>query len=85
MGKPYVEYQNGPQSYSPLGLILASLHSVGLNFSGNYSQISRLGKSVSLEEAQPGDIALFCIDVCGKPCHGGIFIGRDIFAHVDTK
>lgn len=51
IGKPCAEYQNGPQSYSPIGLILASLHSVGLNFSGNYCQMSRLGRSVTPREA----------------------------------
>lgn len=47
--------------------------------------MSRLGRSVVLKEAIPGDVVLFCIDVCGKPCHGGIFIGRDVFVHVDTR
>ena len=36
IGKPCAEYQGGFASFSPIGLILASLHSVGLNFSGNY-------------------------------------------------
>lgn len=77
IGKPYVWGATGPDSYDCSGLTQAAWKAAGVDIPRvTYDQVNA-GTTVSLANAQPGDLVFFYDDVT----HVGIYIGNGMMIH----
>lgn len=77
IGKPYVWGATGPDSYDCSGLTQAAWNAAGITLPRTtYDQVNA-GTTVSLSNAQPGDLVFFYDDVT----HVGIYIGNGMMIH----
>lgn len=77
IGKPYVWGATGPDSYDCSGLTQAAWKAAGVTLPRTtYDQVNA-GTTVSLADAQPGDLIFFYSDVS----HVGIYIGNGMMIH----
>jgi cell wall-associated NlpC family hydrolase len=77
IGKPYVWGATGPESYDCSGLTQAAWKAAGVDIPRvTYDQVNA-GTTVSLSNAQPGDLVFFYDDVT----HVGIYIGNGMMIH----
>ena len=77
IGKPYVWGATGPDSYDCSGLTQAAWKAAGVSLPRTtYDQVNA-GTTVSLADAQPGDLVFFYDDVS----HVGIYIGNGMMIH----
>ncbi|MYS89380.1 MULTISPECIES: C40 family peptidase [Streptomyces] len=77
IGKPYVWGAVGPGSYDCSGLTQAAWKAAGVTLPRTtYDQVNA-GTTVSLTDAQPGDLVFFYDDVT----HVGIYIGNGMMIH----
>ncbi|MDQ0750742.1 cell wall-associated NlpC family hydrolase [Streptomyces africanus] len=77
IGKPYVWGAVGPGSYDCSGLTQAAWKAAGVTLPRTtYDQVNA-GTTVSLADAQPGDLVFFYDDVT----HVGIYIGNGMMIH----
>ncbi|MGW4731989.1 NlpC/P60 family protein [Streptomyces shenzhenensis] len=77
IGKPYVWGATGPGSYDCSGLTQAAWKAAGVTLPRTtYSQVEA-GTTVSLANAQPGDLIFFYDDVS----HVGLYIGNGMMIH----
>ncbi|GKQ34380.1 C40 family peptidase [Streptomyces sp. A012304] len=77
IGKPYVWGATGPESYDCSGLTQAAWKAAGVSLPRTtYDQVNA-GTTVSLADAQPGDLVFFYDDVT----HVGIYIGNGMMIH----
>ncbi|MFJ8597431.1 NlpC/P60 family protein [Streptomyces shenzhenensis] len=77
IGKPYVWGATGPGSYDCSGLTQAAWKAAGVTLPRTtYSQVEA-GTTVSLANAQPGDLIFFYDDVT----HVGLYIGNGMMIH----
>ncbi|MGW1002337.1 NlpC/P60 family protein [Streptomyces sp. NPDC002520] len=77
IGKPYVWGATGPGSYDCSGLTQASWKAAGVSLPRTtYDQVNA-GTTVSLSNAQPGDLIFFYDDLS----HVGIYIGNGMMIH----
>ncbi|MFJ8536243.1 NlpC/P60 family protein [Streptomyces sp. NPDC093591] len=77
IGKPYVWGATGPDSYDCSGLTQAAWKAAGVDIPRvTYDQVNA-GTTVSLSNAQPGDLIFFYDDVT----HVGIYIGNGMMIH----
>ncbi|MFJ3665501.1 NlpC/P60 family protein [Streptomyces sp. NPDC090106] len=77
VGKPYVWGATGPDSYDCSGLTQAAWNAAGISLPRTtYDQVNA-GTTVSLANAQPGDLVFFYDDVT----HVGIYIGNGMMIH----
>jgi cell wall-associated NlpC family hydrolase len=77
IGKPYVWGAVGPGSYDCSGLTQAAWKAAGVTLPRTtYDQVNA-GTTVSLANAQPGDLVFFYDDVT----HVGIYIGNGMMIH----
>ncbi|MGW3444760.1 NlpC/P60 family protein [Streptomyces sp. NPDC001076] len=77
IGKPYVWGATGPGSYDCSGLSQAAWKAAGVSLPRTtYDQVNA-GTTVSLADAQPGDLVFFYGDVS----HVGIYIGNGMMIH----
>jgi cell wall-associated NlpC family hydrolase len=77
IGKPYVWGATGPDSYDCSGLTQAAWNAAGISLPRTtYDQVNA-GTTVSLANAQPGDLVFFYDDVT----HVGIYIGNGKMIH----
>ena len=77
IGKPYVWGATGPGSYDCSGLSQAAWKAAGVSLPRTtYDQVNA-GTTVSLADAQPGDLVFFYGDVS----HVGIYIGSGMMIH----
>ncbi|MBE8474388.1 C40 family peptidase [Streptomyces justiciae] len=77
IGKPYVWGATGPDSYDCSGLTQAAWNAAGISLPRTtYDQVNA-GTTVSLANAQPGDLVFFYDDVT----HVGIYIGNGMMIH----
>ncbi|MHC3468307.1 C40 family peptidase [Streptomyces sp. 7R007] len=77
IGKPYVWGATGPDSYDCSGLTQAAWKAAGVTLPRTtYDQVNA-GTTVSLADAQPGDLIFFYDDVS----HVGIYIGNGMMIH----
>jgi cell wall-associated NlpC family hydrolase len=77
IGKPYVWGATGPDSYDCSGLTQAAWNAAGISLPRTtYDQVNA-GTTVSLSNAQPGDLVFFYDDVT----HVGIYIGNGMMIH----
>ncbi|MEV7343183.1 NlpC/P60 family protein [Streptomyces sp. NPDC093544] len=77
VGKPYVWGATGPGSYDCSGLTQAAWKAAGVTLPRvTYDQVTA-GTTVSLTDAQPGDLVFFYGDVS----HVGLYIGNGMMIH----
>ncbi|MFJ9540402.1 NlpC/P60 family protein [Streptomyces sp. NPDC101225] len=77
IGKPYVWGATGPDSYDCSGLTQAAWKAAGVSLPRTtYDQVDA-GTTVSLTDAQPGDLIFFYDDIS----HVGIYIGNGMMIH----
>ncbi|MFR0357763.1 NlpC/P60 family protein [Streptomyces sediminimaris] len=77
IGKPYVWGATGPDSYDCSGLTQAAWKAAGVSLPRTtYDQVDA-GTTVSLADAQPGDLIFFYDDIS----HVGIYIGNGMMIH----
>ncbi|MFH0516712.1 NlpC/P60 family protein [Streptomyces sp. M41] len=77
IGKPYVWGATGPDSYDCSGLTQAAWKAAGVDIPRvTYDQVNA-GTTVSIANAQPGDLVFFYDDVT----HVGIYIGNGMMIH----
>ncbi|MEU6554040.1 NlpC/P60 family protein [Streptomyces sp. NPDC046915] len=77
IGKPYVWGATGPGSYDCSGLTQAAWRAAGVSLPRTtYDQVNA-GTTVSLANAQPGDLVFFYDDVS----HVGVYIGNGMMIH----
>jgi cell wall-associated NlpC family hydrolase len=77
IGKPYVWGATGPGSYDCSGLTQAAWKAAGVTLPRTtYDQVEA-GTTVSISQAQPGDLVFFYDDIS----HVGIYIGNGMMIH----
>ncbi|MEU0407065.1 NlpC/P60 family protein [Streptomyces griseorubiginosus] len=77
IGKPYVWGATGPGSYDCSGLTQAAWKAAGVDLPRvTYDQVDA-GTTVSLADAQPGDLVFFYDDIS----HVGLYIGNGMMIH----
>jgi cell wall-associated NlpC family hydrolase len=77
VGKPYVWGATGPDSYDCSGLTQAAWKAAGVTLPRvTYDQVNA-GTTVSLADAQPGDLVFFYDDIS----HVGLYIGNGMMIH----
>ncbi|MBO4256774.1 C40 family peptidase [Streptomyces griseorubiginosus] len=77
IGKPYVWGATGPGSYDCSGLTQAAWKAAGVDLPRTtYDQVNA-GTTVSLADAQPGDLIFFYDDIS----HVGVYIGNGMMIH----
>ncbi|MEU6356964.1 NlpC/P60 family protein [Streptomyces sp. NPDC047072] len=77
IGKPYVWGATGPDSYDCSGLTQAAWNAAGISLPRvTYDQVNA-GTTVSLADAQPGDLVFFYDDIS----HVGLYIGNGMMIH----
>lgn len=77
IGKPYVWGATGPDSYDCSGLTQAAWKAAGVDIPRvTYDQVNA-GTTVTLANAQPGDLVFFYDDIT----HVGIYIGNGMMIH----
>ncbi|MGX9883540.1 C40 family peptidase [Streptomyces sp. NPDC002276] len=77
VGKPYVVGAAGPGSYDCSGLTQAAWKAAGVALPRATTSQANAGPTVSLDDAQPGDLLFFHDDVS----HVGVYVGDGMMIH----
>ncbi|OAH13114.1 C40 family peptidase [Streptomyces jeddahensis] len=77
IGKPYVWGATGPGSYDCSGLTQAAWKAAGVSLPRTTWDQVKVGTTVSVDNAQPGDLVFFYDDIS----HVGIYIGNGEMIH----
>ncbi|WP_369248666.1 NlpC/P60 family protein [Streptomyces sp. R41] len=77
IGKPYVWGATGPDSYDCSGLTQAAWKAAGVTLPRTTWDQVNAGTTVSLADAQPGDLIFFYDDIS----HVGLYIGNGMMIH----
>lgn len=81
LGKPYKWGANGPDMFDCSGFVWWCCKENGITFQRTTAaQLSKMGKSVSHSQLQPGDIITFKTEP-PRVSHVGIYIGNNKFVH----
>jgi len=82
LGKPYVWGNEGPDSFDCSGLVqYIYKNALGKNLPRVSYEQCKVGKAVSREDLQPGDLVFFDTMNKGRVSHVGIYIGNNEFTH----
>jgi cell wall-associated NlpC family hydrolase len=81
VGKPYVWGASGPGSFDCSGLTMYSYAAAGVALPHSSSTQSTMGKPVSRDQLQPGDLVFFYSPVS----HVGMYIGNGQMVHASTE
>ncbi len=86
LGKPYRSGGNGPNSFDCSGLVKYVYGHYGISTPRSSSSFSSYGTTVSLSEAQPGDIMCYRTGGNGGGIsHVGIYAGNGELIHASTS
>ncbi|WP_405849504.1 C40 family peptidase [Streptomyces sp. NBC_01518] len=77
VGKPYVWGAAGPGSYDSSGLTQAAWKAAGVTLPRVITDQANAGPTVSLADAQPGDLVFFHDDIT----HVGVYVGDGTMIH----
>ncbi|MBA4861478.1 C40 family peptidase [Streptomyces sp. PSKA54] len=77
IGKPYVWGATGPESYDWSGLTQAAWKTAGVSLPRTTWDQVKVGTTVSVDNAEPGDLVFFYDDIS----HVGIYIGNGEMIH----
>nr|WP_033280091.1 C40 family peptidase [Streptomyces sp. NRRL F-525] len=77
VGKPYVWGAAGPGSYDSSGLTQAAWKAAGVTLPRVITDQANAGTTVSLADAQPGDLVFFHDDIT----HVGVYVGDGTMIH----
>ncbi|HEY4603418.1 MAG TPA: C40 family peptidase [Blastococcus sp.] len=80
-GKPYVWAAGGPGSFDCSGLTRYAYAAAGVSLPHSSRMQSQIGRSVSRDQLQPGDLVFFYSPVS----HVGIYIGNGQMVHAPTS
>ena len=81
LGKPYVWGAEGPNSFDCSGLIYYVYKQVGITLPRVSTAQYSVGRSVSWNHLQPGDLMFSSTDGSGRITHVGIYIGNGQMIH----
>lgn len=84
LGAPYRFAARGPEAFDCSGLVQRSYAAVGVRVPRTSAQLARVGRAVSPDALQPGDLVLFA-NTRGTIDHVGIFSGRGRFLHASSS
>ncbi|GAB3700929.1 C40 family peptidase [Mariniluteicoccus flavus] len=76
-GKPYGYGATGPGAYDCSGLTMAAMRSAGISVPRTSQAQAAGGRTVSLSQAQPGDLVIYY----GGASHVGMYIGNGKIVH----
>ena len=81
LGKPYVWGAEGPNSFDCSGLTYYVYKQVGITLPRVSTAQYSVGRSVSWNNLQPGDLMFSSTDGSGRITHVGIYIGNGQMIH----
>lgn len=82
LGKPYKWGSSGPNAFDCSGLVYYSYkNGAGVNLPRSSREQSKVGKSVSKNQLQAGDLVFFATGGGSSISHVGIYMGENKFIH----
>jgi cell wall-associated NlpC family hydrolase len=81
LGKPYIWAAAGPGSFDCSGLVQFAYAAAGVGLPHSSGAQARMGRAVSRDQLQPGDIIAFFSPVS----HVGIYVGNGLMVHAPTS
>ncbi|MFN4220216.1 MAG: C40 family peptidase [bacterium] len=85
VGKPYVFGATGPNAFDCSGLVQWAFKKVGVNLPRTADMQFRVGRPVSKDQLQPGDLVFFANTYKPGISHVGIYIGGGKFVHAANE
>jgi cell wall-associated NlpC family hydrolase len=85
-GYPYVYAGEGPYAFDCSGFTMFVIHNtLGINIPHDMFVQYQMGRPVSRDELQPGDLVFFANTFRPGMSHDGIYIGGGQFIHAETE
>jgi cell wall-associated NlpC family hydrolase len=85
-GYPYVYAGEGPYAFDCSGFTMFVIHNtLGIDIPHDMRVQYQMGRQVSREELQPGDLVFFANTLHPGMSHDGIYIGGGQFIHAETE
>jgi cell wall-associated NlpC family hydrolase len=85
-GYPYVYAGEGPYAFDCSGFTMFVIHNtLGIDIPHDMLVQYQMGRSVSRDELQPGDLVFFANTIRPGMSHDGIYIGGGQFIHAETE
>ena len=85
-GYPYVYAGEGPYAFDCSGFTMFVIHNtLGIDVPHDMRVQYQMGRAVSRDELQPGDLVFFANTIKPGMSHDGIYIGGGQFIHAETE
>jgi len=85
-GYPYVYAGEGPYAFDCSGFTMFVIHNtLGIDVPHDMRVQYQMGRAVSRDELQPGDLVFFANTIQPGMSHDGIYIGGGQFIHAETE
>jgi cell wall-associated NlpC family hydrolase len=85
-GYPYVYAGEGPYAFDCSGFTMFVIHNtLGIDIPHDMRVQYQMGRQVSRDELQPGDLVFFANTLHPGMSHDGIYIGGGQFIHAETE